>query len=382
MSMKSDFHRHVRVTCRSHRHTLMPLDPNQPYNDLPDLPPPVEIETQQVLRETTRARSLLGELKGYCQTLPNPELLLNVVVLQESKDSSAIENIVTTGDDLYRAFALSDAATPEAREVLRYREAIYTGLREIERSHALTTNVMIRVMQTIKETQANIRTQPGTKLANPRTGTIVYSPPEGQQLIRDRLYHLEEFINAEHPVYDPVVMMALMHYQFEAIHPFTDGNGRTGRILNVLYLVQQDLLTSPILNLSGYIINNKKDYYRLLRRVTEAGEWVDWVLYMVKAVGKTARATLEKIRAIQDLKEYTLQIGRAALPTAPVREIVDLMFSHPYLKIGTLEEYNLAKRQTASRYLHTLASAKLLIPIKDGRDIYFVNHRLIQLFSD
>ena len=363
----------------------MPSDRDTPYNDLPDLPPPVEIETGAVLREAIRANRLLAELKGYCQTLPNPELLLNTVVLQESKDSSAIENIVTTQDELYRAVAAPDdprQATPEAKEVLRYREAVYTGMRELERTGAITTNLLIRIMQTLKETTADVRRVPGTKLANPFTKDVIYTPPEGEGLLRDKLYALERFINEESRELDPLVTTALAHYQFEAIHPFADGNGRTGRILNVLYLVQQDLLTLPVLYLSGYVIQHKRDYYRLLRQVTEAGAWHEWVLYMLRAVAETSQTTLDKIRQMQALLTETLETARDTLSRAPAREIVDLMFSYPYLRIRMLEEAGIAKRQAASKYLNALADAGLLQPVKLGRDVYFINHALMRLFVE
>ncbi len=366
----------------------VPTYSDQPYNALPDLPPAAEVETVPVLKEAIRARSLLSELKGYCLTLPNPEILLNTVVLQESKDSSAIENIVATQDELYRALASQEdtlATTPEVKEVLRYREAIYAGQAEMERTGAIATNVMVRIMQTLKDTTAGIRKNPGTKLLNQATGDVMYWPPEGENVLREKLKALEDFINKAETPYDPLVMMALMHYQFEAIHPFADGNGRTGRILNVLFLLNQNLLTLPVLYLSAYIIHQKSDYYRLLRRVTEEGEWIPWVLYMLRAIASTSRATLDKIEGMRRLHDEALEIVRAAIPRGPARELTDLIFSHPYLKIGTLEEYDVAKRQTASRYLHSLTDADggpgLLSPVKFGRDIYFINDRLMRLLT-
>ena len=366
----------------------MPTHRDQPYNALPDLPPATEIETVPVLKEAIRARSLLSELKGYCLTLPNPEILLNTVVLQESMDSSAIENIVTTQDELYRALAGSDdsqAATPEVREVLRYREAIYAGETEMKRTGGVATNVMVRIMQTLKNTTAGVRANPGTKLLNQASGDVIYWPPEGEGVIREKLKALEDFINQEENPYDPLVTMALMHYQFEAIHPFADGNGRTGRILNVLYLLNKELLTLPVLYLSAYIIHQKADYYRLLRRVTEEGDWTAWVLYMLRAVASTSRSTLDKIEGMRRLHDEALDTIREALPRGPVHELADLIFSRPYLKISTLEEYDIARRQTASRYLHALTEADggpgLLTPVRYGRDIYFINGQLMRLLT-
>ena len=365
----------------------MAFDRTLPFNALPALPPAEEVETVPVLRATIRARSLLSELKGYCLTLPHPEILLNTVVLQESRDSSAIENIVTTQDELYRAVASpegSTAAPPQVKEVLRYREAIYAGMREMERTQGVSTAVMVQIMRTLKQTTDGVRTTPGTKLANPSTREIIYTPPEGEGVIRDKLQALEGFVNDELP-YDPLVVMALMHYQFEAIHPFSDGNGRTGRILNVLFLLNRDLLTLPVLYLSGYIVRHKADYYRLLRRVTEEGAWTEWVLYMLDAVAETSQSTLETIKALLRLRDEALTGVKEALPRGPGRELVDLMFSFPYLKISTLETAGIAKRQAASAYLHALTAEgggpALLSPLKVGREVYFINEPLMRLLS-
>jgi len=339
-----------------------------------------------VLREAIRANRLLAELKGFCQTLPNPEILLRTVILQESRDSSAVENIVTTQDELFRAAADRESlksATPEAKEVMRYTEAVDEGMRQMERTGAITTAVMVRVMQVLKNTTAEVRQLPGTKLVNPTTGRVTYTPPEGEALLRDKLARLEQFLNMhEEPPYDPLVMMALMHYQFEAIHPFADGNGRTGRILNVLYLLQTQRLSVPILYLSGFVMQHRDEYYRRLREVTEKDAWGEWVLYMLRAVAETSIGTLDRVRRMQELRAEYLERARDAVGRAPAREIVDLMFSYPYLKINTLVNQAIGGRQAVSRYLHSLAKGGLLMPIKAGRDIYFVNHRLMALFSE
>lgn len=245
----------------------MAFDKDKPYNDLPALPPAIEIESASILKATLRAGRALAELKGFCQTLPNPELLLNAVALQESKDSSEIENIVTTQDELYRAAASIDdlpgSTSNETKEVLRYREAMYTGWHSLKANGLLTTNVLVKIMQRLKDSQDGIRRIPGTALHSSKTKQVIYTPPEGEAVIRDKLHDLELFIHNGSDI-DPLIKMAMIHYQFEAIHPFADGNGRTGRILNVLYLVQQDLLTLPVLYLSGYILRNKDEYYRCL----------------------------------------------------------------------------------------------------------------------
>lgn len=221
---------------------------------------------------------------------------------------------------------------------------------------------------------------PGTALYSSKTQRIIYTPPEGELIIRDKLQALESFIHEESDL-DPLVRMALIHYQFEAIHPFADGNGRTGRILNVLYLVQQELLTLPVLYLSGYILRNKDDYYRCLRQVTEEADWEAWILYMLRAVEATAHDTLARVSALQNLRQTIYEQVRSTLKNAPAREISDLLLSYPYLKIQTLVSANIAQRQTASLYLKALAEAGLLHSTKIGRDVYYINQRLMTLFS-
>ena len=267
-----------------------------PYNDLPDLPPKVNLETTAIFKASINANKVLAELKGYCQTLPNPELLLNTIVLQESKESSAIENIVTTQDELYRATLMSGVIRNQAaKEVLQYRAAMYWGIEEFHKNKLITSNLMIGIMQRLRNTSDSIRKNTGTKLANPTNKNIVYTPPEGASIIRDKLSKLENFINDNaFSDLDPLIKMALIHYQFESIHPFSDGNGRTGRILNVLYFIQQELLGLPVLYLSNYIINNKSNYYRLLREVTENNNWEAWILFIVNGVSETSAMTLKK----------------------------------------------------------------------------------------
>ena len=355
----------------------------EPYNNLPHLPPRIDLESPDLLKRAIKANRLLAELKGYCQTLPDPKLLINTVVLQESKDSSAIENIVTTQDELYRAVAAIDDGFDfgsATKEVLQYREALYSGL-ELMEKRGLTTNTLIAIMQKLKHNTSGIRNTTGTRLANPVTKTIIYTPPEGETLIREKLTALEKFIYNENDDIDALIKMALIHYQFEAIHPFADGNGRTGRILNVLYLVQNNLLNIPVLYLSSYIIQNKNDYYRLLREVTEKQNWNGWIQFMLDAVSETASLTLEKIAAIQALKkEMAVEIKRV-LKTSYNSELVDLMFSYPYLKIKILERNGIGHRQTASVYLQKMANEKILRQLKIGKEIYYINHKLMNVIS-
>jgi Fic family protein len=354
-----------------------------PFNALPDLPPGVNLETPEIFKATIRANKLLAELKGFCQTLPNPELLLNTIVLQESKESSAIENIVTTQDELYKATLMGDKVKNQAaKEVLQYREAMYFGLDELKEKGIITTNLLVGIMRKLRNSSEGIRRNPGTKLSNPLNLQVVYTPPEGEELLRAKLFALEKFINTpDDDQLDPLIKMALIHYQFEAIHPFNDGNGRTGRILNILYLIQQEMIGLPVLYLSKYIIENKSDYYRLLREVTEQNNWNDWVLYVVNGVAETSSSTLEKIKRILSLKaEAELEL-KSKLGSSFSRELNDLLFSYPYIKIAILEKNGIAKRQTASQYLQKIESAGWLFPFKMGREVYYINHKLIEILS-
>ena len=361
------------------------FDRDQPYNELPDLPPLANLETIELLREVISANKLLAELKGYCQTLPNPHLLLNTIVLQESKESSAIENIVTTQDELYMATlnVVDQQGNAAAKEVIRYREAMYWGLEEMQKKDGLiTVNLLVGVMQRLRGNTDGIRKNPGIKLANPTSKEVIYTPPEGEGLILAKLASLERFINDDElSKLDPLVKMALIHYQVEAIHPFSDGNGRTGRILNVIYLISKGLIGLPVLYLSYYIIANKPDYYRLLRQVTEEGKWNDWVEFIVRGVGETAELTLKKIDAILKLKKESEAGMQAALKSSYTRELGDLLFSYPYIKIKVLEDNRIAQRQTASLYLQKLASSGFLTPMKVGKEIYYINHRLMSILA-
>ncbi len=359
------------------------MNENIPYNELPELPPVANLETPEIFRATIKSNKLLAELKGFCQTLPNPNMLLNTIILQESKDSSEIENIVTTQDELYRATLMDSIVKNQAtKEVLQYREAIYWGMEQLKNTGLITTNLLVGIMQNLRWISDDIRRNPGTKLSNPSTGQIIYTPPEGEELIRTKLAALERFINDPDASFlDPLIKMALIHYQFEAIHPFSDGNGRTGRILNILYLIQQELIGLPVLYLSKYIIENKSDYYRLLREVTFNDNWIEWVLYVVNGVANTSENTLHKIRAILEMKSIAEKEIKESLGSSYQKELIDLLFSYPYIKISVLEKNGIAKRQTASQYLQKIESTGWLISVKYGREMYFINKKLIDILS-
>lgn len=359
---------------------------NQPFNELPALPPAgIVFETPEIMKRLISAARNLGELNGLCETLPDPSLLINTIILQESKNSSAIENIVTTQDELYKATLEENIEQNHAtKEVLSYRDALYIGLERMkERGGLILTNTMVEIVQTIKQNQAGIRTTPGTALKNAINGEIVYTPPTGEDVIREKLAALENFINDESlSTVDPLIKLALIHYQFEAIHPFVDGNGRTGRIINTLYLVQQDLLTQPVLYLSSYIMQYKTEYYQLLRAITESGNWKDWVLYILTAIAETSKATTLKIRKILSLKDELAIMLKQTLGSSYNYELLQEMFALPYLKIDTLEKKKIAHRQTASSWLNKLSDAGILRPQKMGRSTYFINYRLMEILAN
>lgn len=355
---------------------------NQPYNALPLLPPSVDIDTKAILRKTISAGRALAELKGIGETIPDQAILINSLLLQEAKASSAIENILTTNDALFRAFTAGTASVdPATKEVLRYREALWAGFTALQARPVLTTNLFLRIVQTIKENTAGIRTLPGTALANQTTGEVLYTPPEGEAQIRGLLHNLEEFIHADDGI-DPLVKLALIHYQFEAIHPFYDGNGRTGRILNTLYLVLTGLLDQPVLYLSRYIIEHKNDYYRLLRQVTLAHEWEPWICYMLDAVEETARFTRQRILAIRTLMLDTMVHAKERLPSRVYsKDLMELLFRQPYVKGQYLVEAGLAERKTAANYLQELEKIGLLKSSKIGKEVLYLNIGLYELLA-
>ena len=354
-----------------------------PYNDLPDLPPAGFVESNEIFRHLAKAARHLGELNGLCASLPDPQLLINTIVLQESKDSSAIENIVTTQDELYKAASEEGTASHAAKEVLSYREALYVGLEKMNSQQGLLlTNTMVEIVQTIKQNNSGIRSTPGTALKNAINGEVIYTPPCCEDVVREKLAALDNFIND--PLLsqlDPLVKMALLHYQFEAIHPFSDGNGRTGRILNALYLVQQGLLTQPVLYLSSYIVKYKTEYYQLLRGVTEQNNWHDWVMYMLTALIETAQLTTQKIRSMLLMKDSIETQMKQVLGPSFSYELLQLMFALPYLKVELLEKKGIAHRQTASGWLKKLSAAGILRPQKIGRTTYYVNYQLMDVLA-
>jgi Fic family protein len=355
------------------------FDRNQPFNSLPALPPAGDIETAAVLKKAISASRAMAELKGMAERMPNQAMLIDSLVLQEARASSEIENILTTNDEVYKA--ASDEALPasaEAKEVLRYRQALNHGFRQIK-TRPLATGLFVEIAQLIKETQFDIRTMPGTRIANGK-GATIYTPPEGETVIRDKLRELENFMHADDDL-DVLVKMALVHYQFEAIHPFPDGNGRTGRILNILYLVDRGLLNLPVLYLSRYIIDHKAAYYEGLRRVTEEGAWHDWVLYMLDAVEQTSIRTHGQITEILALMESVRERVQREAPGIYSKDLIEQIFKQPYCKIQFLERAGMGTRQTCSKYLRELESMGVLTGQKMGREVYFINDALFKLLT-
>ncbi len=357
----------------------MPFDPQRPYNDLPLLPPKTELETKAVLKKAISANKALAELKGAGELIPNQSLLIQAIGLQEAKLSSEIENIVTTNDELYRAFAdEGQRSNPHTKEVLRYKDALWHGFNAVRGDNRpLTTGLFEELYRIIKETSAGVRRTPGTKLAN-SLNEVIFTPPEGETLLRNKLANLEKFIYDRSDL-DPLVKLAVMHYQFEAIHPFTDGNGRTGRIINILYLIEEGLLDIPILYLSRYIIDHKNAYYVGLRQVTETKGWEPWILYILEAVEQTARMTRERILGIRDLMNESIERVKRELPKVYSKDLLELLYHQPYCKIRFLEQAGIAHRATASMYLKELERIGLLSCLKVGRELYYINDKFLEI---
>lgn len=358
----------------------MKFRPDHPFNDLPLLPPGAEVETRSILKACIEARSALGELKLAGELIPNQGVLINSIPLLEAQASSEIENIVTTTDRLFQfAGDVAGSADSATKEALRYRTAIYQGF-EMLAQRPLTTSTAVQICRTIKGVEMDIRRTPGTALVNDATGQVIYTPPEGEVRLRDMLANWERFIHEAETI-DPLVRMAIMHYQFEAIHPFADGNGRTGRVLNLLYLVEKGLLSIPVLYLSRYIIAHKADYYSRLLAVTTDEQWEAWILFMLTAVAETAQWTTAKIKAIRDLLETTAERIRAEAAPIYSRELAELIFVQPYCRIGNVVEAGLAKRQTASVHLKRLCEIGVLQEVKVGREKLFINPAFLKLLA-
>jgi Fic family protein len=356
------------------------FDPGRPYDALPLLPPKADIETKVILKACIGARAAVEGLKRAGALIPNQSVLINTIPMLEAQASSEIENIVTTSDSLFKYAQIDDEnADPATKEALRYRTALREGIESLK-TKPLSTSTAVQVCSAIQGQVMDIRRVPGTTLSNPATREIIYTPPVGETLLREKLANWERFIH-EHGDIDPLIRMAVAHYQFEAIHPFLDGNGRTGRILNQLMLVEQGLLDLPVLYLSRYITRNKADYYRLLLSVTKEAAWEAWVLYMLQGVRETAIWTTDKINAIHALMAHTTDYVRTQAPKIYSRELVELVFVQPYCRIQNIVDARLGHRETASGYLKALARIGVLKEEKVGREKLFIHPKYMQLLT-
>lgn len=341
---------------------------------------PSRFETAPILKRLNLASRNLAELKGVAASIPNQDILISTLTLQEARDSSAIENIVTTQDDLYREDDPLEAAGTAVKEVLRYRQALRAGFERVRNSSLLTLNTIPEIQSQLECNRAGLRKLPGTALRD-GAGQLVYEPPQDANEVKRLMGELEQFIHADPDAsIDPLVKMALIHHQFESIHPFYDGNGRTGRIVNVLYLVKEGLLDIPVLYLSRHIVRTKPDYYRLLQAVREEDAWEDWVLYMLDAVASTAAETIATIRAIKDLLQATKQRIRAGYKFYS-QDLINNLFSHPYTRVEFAQRELGVSRITATRYLDKLAEDGVLEKLRIGRNNYYVNRPLFVLLA-
>ena len=357
------------------------FDPTKPITLTPLPPPNQKIDSVRIWKQESVARAAIAELKGVANIIPNQRILINAIVLQEAKDSSAVENIITTQDDLYRAISVTSIKkyNPETKEVLRYREALYEGFERIKKRGVLTINDIITIQNILVMNYAGIRRTPGTALINERTKEIIYTPPQDPEEINSLMKNFIEYLNNEE---DSLIKMAILHYQFESIHPFYDGNGRAGRIINVLYLILKGYLETPILYLSSYIIKNKDDYYRLLLGVTRDENWEDWILYILKGVEEISKKTIERVKKIKDLLDRTIEKVRLELPRIYSKELVETLFVNPYCKTEFVVKGVGVERKAAARYLHKLAEKGILELYKVGKENIFINKGLMDILAE
>jgi len=350
----------------------------------PELLPPQreKVETIEILRQTNKSTAALAELKGFTKTIPNQVMLINAIVLQEAKDSSEIENIITTQDELYKALTVNKSnISAETKEVVNYRKAIFSGFDIAKKQGFIRVNDIVSIQQELVDNTAGIRSTPGTVLKNDRTGEIVYTPPQDKAEILDLLTNFINHYNRIDNDLSPLINLAILHYQFESIHPFYDGNGRTGRILNILYLILNELIDVPILYLSSYIIDNKPDYYRLLNRTNHDGKWEDWIMFMLKAVESTSKDTIQRITNIKEQLDKTIIKVQNKSSKIYRKELVELLFEQPYSKIDFVVNRLNVERKAASRYLRELENIGILESQKVGREILYINKELVEILK-
>lgn len=347
------------------------------------LPPAAEVETKAVLRKTAMAHKALAELKGVITSIPNQHILTETLTLREAKESSAVENIISTFAEVYQSSLFAGQfASPASKEVLLYAKALKAGYELVKKNGLLTNNFILQIQELVEGNKAGFRKLPGTRLMNDATGEVIYTPPQDHETIVSLMTNLETFINDDTMMdADPLVKMAIIHHQFESIHPFYDGNGRTGRILNMLYLIQKNLLDIPVLDMSRYIIQHKNDYYRLLQEVRKTGEWEEWILYMLDGVEQTAKESIVLIGNIKKLMQYFKETIRTKLPRQYSQDLLNNLFKYPYTKIEYIERDLDVSRSTAIRYLSELGKLELVKKQKIGRDNFYINQDLFRLLS-
>lgn len=356
------------------------FDPSVPYNNLPPLPPAVSLETVPVLKAVISAQRQLAALDKACELIPNPQIITTTIPLREAQASSSIENIVTTNDELFRAaWRVEGEPTAETKETLRYNDALFHGL-ALLKERPVSAKLAAEICSVLHGVEMGVPSLPGTYIGKPSSREHVYTPPEGKEVIEGHLAAWERFLYSEHDL-DPLVLMAVAHYQFEAIHSFHDGNGRTGRILNILLLIQENTLRLPVLYLSGYIVRNKDEYYRTLRRVTTHEEWEPWLLYMVRGVEAAAREATELIDRLRAIQEGLAKDIRAAGRVASPEKLAEILMRNPYVRISDVVAEGLAQRQTASAWLVSLVELGLLREVKVGREKIFINHQALEALT-
>lgn len=355
---------------------------NAPYIKLEKLPPLREkVETIEILRQTNKATAALAELKGIAKTIPNQAMLINAIVLQEAKDSSEIENIITTQDELYQALTVNKTTiSPETKEVVNYRKAIFHGFDLVKNQGFVKVNDIVSIQQQLVDNTAGIRSAPGTVLKNNTTGEVVYTPPQEKDEIIELLTNFINHFNQQEDL-SPLINLAILHFQFESIHPFYDGNGRTGRILNILYLILNGLIDVPILYLSSYIIANKAEYYQLLNQTNKTGKWEEWIMFMLKAIESTSKNTILRISNIKNLLDESILKVQEQSPKVYRKELVELLFEQPYSKIEFVVNKLGVERKAASRYLKELESIGVLESKKVGRETLYVNKELLEILK-
>ncbi len=345
------------------------------------LPLKKEVETKRVLKQLSRTSRALAELKGVAKTMPNQNILINAIMINEAKTSSGIENIVTTHDEIYKAMVRTIDTTPAAKEVVDYRAAIWEGYNLVKEKEMINTNIIVRIQEKLEHNQAGIRTTPGTVIKNTITNEVVHTPPQEKEEILKYMKNLEEYINNDEDMVDPLIKLALIHYQFESIHPFYDGNGRTGRIINILYLVLKDLIDTPILYLSKYIIRNKIEYYKLFQETRETENYEDWIIYMLVGIEEMAEETINTINQIRN-EIVTMKYELRDKTKIYSKELLDAIFFEFYTKIPYIQEQLGVSDKTAQKYLDTLVEAGFLTSEKIGRERIYKNERLFKIIKD